>query len=361
MARATLSSLTAALAKLERAYQAEFAGQPRHTRNPERLRKLAEKVSALLRKTGGLKGEEARALEGRLQEALRLYLDELRGVKSAVGQRGEIEQLAGCRRWAALLAARYGRHFAGQPRLTRDSGLLEELTVDLGRIRAQVCAIAEAVDTGGLEDELDGRLTQYAAELGEISDALGQASPEARQAALLAVAHQQLTDYARHFAGQPRISRDLGRLDRMLATLGRIQGELGDPALTERLALCESERAAIAAEQANQPPERRMNALGAAANAVFKAYHEHFAGQDRATRNPELLGQMADALGSIARSMRELDPAQDHADNRKNLTVVLGNLELYEREHPEIARLHKALETTPKAPPRLAGLLRAKE
>ncbi len=90
-----------------------------------------------------------------------------------------------------------------------------------------------------------------------------------------------------------------------------------------------------------------VGALGAAANGIFEEYRQHFAGQDRRTRELPRLSKLCDQLYEVAHQMDDLDRVREDEMNLHNLSIVLDNLRFYEREFDEISKVQPG---TPPAP-----------
>ena len=76
--------------------------------------------------------------------------------------------------------------------------------------------------------------------------------------------------------------------------------------------------------------------LGGAANEVFEAYRKAFAGQDRRTRDLDLLTTICDQLGEIGKQMASLGAFEPTDQNTKNLQIVTDQRVLFEREYTMI-------------------------
>ena len=113
----------------------------------------------------------------------------------------------------------YTLHFAGQSRLTRESGLLEALAEVLAALVPQLPAAlvpAAAAQLQRYQDEHAAILAAQAA-----AGMAGCALAHLRQR-MERVLHR----YQRHFAGRSRPGRDLGLLRSMLVELGHLRGEV---------------------------------------------------------------------------------------------------------------------------------------
>ena len=87
-----------------------------------------------------------------------------------------------------------------------------------------------------------------------------------------------------------------------------------------------------------------MGNLGGAANDCMSEYREHYAGQDRTTRDLDRLSKLCDQLGEIARQMSDLARVEKNEMNAKNLAITTDNLVMLENEYREIQKA-KGIET----------------
>ena len=359
MSKTTLASTKALSDKLHGRWMREFAGRSRHTRDLAALDKLIEKANSLARKSKGLKGEKADEVEKLLIDRLRMYRTERGLIAEAVYERPEIAEIHGLGLEIDRALACWRRHFAGRDRRTRDLVMLDQVVIAklgraLGRMRELAGAAPDLVKAEQLES-LTGQFEVFKDERSEIDKARRAAAEgaESDRAVLLVVeAQQALERYRVHFAGQPRVAGSLARMDAIVALLARLKAELEAlpeearaaqnenlMVLTNELATRREERAAIAEALAATTPRERGGQLGLVANQMFQVYARDFAGQDRATRNLALLGNVCDRLTDVAEQMAELDATGDDPVNRKNRPVVEDRERAYEREWVAIAQV----------------------
>jgi hypothetical protein len=108
--------------------------------------------------------------------------------------------------------------------------------------------------------------------------------------------------------------------------------------VSERLAVYENEKREIeTARQATQL-DGLVDAYATAANEIMAEYNKHFAGQNRATREPQLLSDLYDQLWEVERQMNDLNSAVDNTANLQNLHLVQDTLMVYSREYDEILK-----------------------
>ena len=344
-----LDSILKRVDSLQARYDANFAGQPRITRNPALLDEMAQEAQALLSAARALPAEDAKDVVARLEKSTTLYGDEAASIRTAQAAGADAHVAHELGGWAQLVFERYRRHFAGQSRSTRDLGLLTEMSETLESLERSLDALdpEEAAAQDALRT-VRSNLSLYRAERTGILSARG-AGTLAEQAGILAsVANDQFSLYRAHFAGHARLSRRPGLLERMLQTLEgvmdrmealRTQGlhlDSNDQNITivqTQLTAYRAELKAVREARQNTTFENLVNGLGEAANKVFQKYREHFSGQDRKTRDVGLLVVLCDGLYDLARQMDDLDGVREDETNQHNLSVVLDHLRMYQREH----------------------------
>ena len=87
------------------------------------------------------------------------------------------------------------------------------------------------------------------------------------------------------------------------------------------------------------PLSDRIGYLGGAANDVFSQYREHFAGQDRRSRDISLLAKLIEELWYLMGEMDRIDQDDGDDTNARNLSIVTDQLRMYDREYGEIAKV----------------------
>ncbi|HEY8077075.1 MAG TPA: hypothetical protein VIF62_23270 [Labilithrix sp.] len=153
-------------------------------------------------------------------------------------------------------------------------------------------------------------------------------------------------EYAKDFAGQSRLTRDVTQLDRMLARVNSVVeridqipgaargpdlGRLRELAL-QNLEIYKTERKAIERAQQLGPSFEQFSHEATTANLVFARYMRHFAGKDRATRDLSLLGELVDELKQIDKRMTQLIEESKNTDFGRDREVVRNNLAQYQSE-----------------------------
>lgn len=369
MSKPTYDSVLRTSDKLQRQYRVDYAGKPRHTRPLEPIERLIAKSRALAKKASRLAGPRGREIEKTVRERLALYEQERDAIAKARFEDPSVGELHRLSLQINRAVARYRRHFAGRDRLVVDLALLDAILADLAAARAPLEALLEGARSLELTGTLNLVETQLAVlgdERAQILQARREADPERLAAALVARLDRELDRVRVHFAGHHRLTCEPERLRAIATRLDALAAELAasphadahaDARATavEQLPGLRAEVDAIAATHAAARPRERAHALGAAANHIFGLYAEHFAGQNRATRNLRLLGDLCERLDAILGQMLALDP--DDPINAKNVGVVEDRLAAYEREWVEVAKARDAARPAGADP--LAGLLRA--
>jgi hypothetical protein len=344
-----LDSITQRAERLQARYDANFAGQPRITRNPGLLDEMAGELDSLLAAARNLSLDSAAELVTRLEQSRTLYSKEAESIRTAQAAGADAYVAHELGAWAQLIFDRYRRHFAGQTRSTRDLGLLAGLVTDLERLETSLEALED--EESAREEALQpirSNLALYRSENTTILAARGAGTLEEQAGVLATVANDQFALYRAHFAGHARLSRRPGLLDRIIQTLegvmDRMKGLVSQGLYLEsndqniniverQLKAYRTELGAVRAARQETTFENLVNGLGEASNQIFQRYREHFSGQDRVSRDIGLLGDLCDGLYDLARQMDDLDGVREDDTNQHNLSVVLDHLRMYQREH----------------------------
>jgi hypothetical protein len=244
--------------------------------------------------------------------------------------------------------ARYTVLFAGQPRVTRDLGTLDDLIATAQHLRGEMASLPAGPARDAIQQAADRQLELLRGERTAIVVAGKEGGELARRASLLGTrANFVFHRYARHFAGQSRSSRDPSLLLDMIAELDAIAAEMKEaadqqplPALISDLEVVarrrlqfDDERKAIATARADGTHEEQSGAMADAANHLFAQYRTHFAGQTRVTRRPELLVRLIGALEEVRERMTALKIQGLQQDsNEGNLGIVTSRLQAWQQE-----------------------------
>ena len=348
----TLDGLSAEIDQVDSAYAARFTSLPRITRSLDDLDGLRGRLGSVRDRVNAEPADEDRqSLLSRIEERLR-FLDSERAAIEAAQAGGSDARLAhSLAVWANLTHGRYRRNFAGQSRTTRDLGLLAELIAEQGRVADAMAALAARYDDPGLRQSLEtvrSNRTLYLAERGEIVDARVVGSLDQQADTLAAVANQQFSLYAAHFAGKPRLSRRPALLQRLIDNLVQLadrmagleeRGVSGDSIdanrrlIVSRVESYREELATIQQARETTTVAELVTAYANSANEIFEEYRDHFGGRDRASRDLSRLQTACDALIDLAAQMADIDRTHAHDQNARNLQIVLDHVHLYTREH----------------------------
>jgi hypothetical protein len=256
----------------------------------------------------------------------------------------------------------YAANFAGQSRLTRDIGLLDSIIErgnDLLKRINSIPAAAQGPDLVKLKDAASNNIRLYAQERGaiiraqEVGPTFEAFSNEATAANLI------FGRYARHFAGKDRTTRDLAFLGELVDDLKQIEKRMTQlleehhvqeftrdrEVVVQNLVQYQKEIGLIENAQKSGTPEERASVLASLANSQFNVYQTHFAGEPRVSRRPALLMRIIASLKSIRERMIGFrDGGLDLEFNNKNIGIVDGRLETYEKELVEIRKVRQSTQ-----------------
>ena len=254
----------------------------------------------------------------------------------------------------------YSDHFAGQNRATRELAKLDSLVSRIKSLLARIEAIpamARGPELDSLRTDIDEQRKIFEAERPQIERAKKLGPVLERFAPLATAANATFARYARHFAGQSRDTRDIDLLDDMMDELVRTEREMGEvisrtpsddfrndrKIVQDNLEMYRGEREQIVKTQSSGSPEARAERCASMANNQFESYRQHFAGQNRLTRRPQLLQRMIKTLERVQGMMREVEKSSHGAEfNKGNIDIVEQNLTMY---RSELAEIRKVKET----------------
>lgn len=351
----TSEQMRATLAKARSTYGGVFAGQPRATRQPDRLQALIDQAALLARDAAGVDPELSREAEAQAES----WRSELAAIREVQAQGSDGLAASALTQWGRDGLERYQRNFAGQSRGTRDLGILMEIVEDMeGRV-AQMATLLQRIDDQDLQTSRDAllrNLATYRNELTGIRAARRNGTLEQRAGRLANLANDQFKRYRLHFAGKPRVSRRRQVLDTIIKVLQEIRAEMievRDAGVTfaqqqdnidivdRHLKTYHRERDAIRSSRNGATRGERVSALAEAANEAFSAYRAEFPGHARHTRDASKLNDIWERLWPVALDMDEL--VREDADEpvTTNLQKVRDSLRLYEREWRLIVQAQK--------------------
>lgn len=156
--------------------------------------------------------------------------------------------------------------------------------------------------------------------------------------------------YRARFAGQPRATRDVNEIRGLITRLTKVINDAKilmnngrNPAVASLVESCQEnlnryreEEAAIIQAQSN-PYSVEGARLASAANRVFDCYNRHFAGQERATRDPLLLKELMEELARVRTAMTVVAEKGIEA-TKGDIKTVDAQAGLYEQEVVQIER-----------------------
>lgn len=351
------------LEQIDREYAAEFAGQSRLTRDLDLLDRLIKRAQSVVERASSIPVAAAGPDLARLKESASQNLELYKAERGAVARAQEtgpvFEHFSQEATSANFVFARYGRHFAGKDRSTRDVALLGELVEELKQIDKRMTALIEEADKKAASDfERDRKivrenLAQYQKEIDLVEKAYETGDAEQRASTLATLANNQFAVYQTHFAGEARVSRRPALMMRVVTTLKRVRdkmkaikdaglsAEFNDKNIAiveERLGIYEGELAEIRKVRQATPMTDIMGELGGAANKLFDEYRKEFADKPRAQADDARLAAICDKLSEIRRQMMEMSWAEDNEMNARNLEIVTEQLVMFESEYEQVVR-----------------------
>ena len=352
----TAEELREALNQLTTTYDVRFAGKPRATRHIEEMDDLIARLEAFVAELEGAPDEDVfNTMRDESTEALALYRDERENIARVQSEGTPAVEAAMLATYANFVFDEYHRHFAGHSRATRDLGRLNEMMAELEDIEERMDDLLSANDLPAVAEDLKAvrsNLDMYRNELVAIANARDSGTRDDQASNLATAANEQFKIYQSQFAGRGRTTRRPELLDRMIANLNEIldrmrklsskgyRNQVNTKNITivqENLKLYKKEVREIREARLGTTQEDRAGMLGGAANDLMDEYRANFAGQDRRTRDLEVLAALCDGMYEIALQMREIQDEQPGLEmNNKNLSIVIDNLVLYHAEYRNI-------------------------
>jgi hypothetical protein len=365
MATPLVQSLGAELDSIAANYEAQFAGQSRQTRNLDELDAIVGRTKEVLKRLEAIpsaaRSKDLQDLVEIAQKNLGVYAQERELIVRAKQAGPELDEFAPLATSANLVFARYGRHYAGQSRNTRDLAQLEEMREELAKIHTGMKAVLlKARSRGALENDVKlvgETIEMYKGEAKEIATAQQSGTPDEQAGTLATLANAQFRLYQVHFAGRGRATRRPALLVRMIESLEDVQkrmkklaaGGLKSDTNTKNIEIVQGqldmfkkELDEIRAARKEASISDLMGMLGGAANDVFGEYEKDFAGKDRRTRDPLLLSDICDRLVELRRQMMDLARAEASEMNEKNLEIVTQQLQSFEAEWDRVKEAQEA-------------------
>ena len=328
-------------------YRYQFGGKPRITRRLEDLDSIVAASETLIDECRAAGAEETIQT---IRERLSLYLDERSLIVDAhaLGVTAVQATMLGTR--ANAFFGYYARHFAGQSRLTRDIGLLDDVIDALREIKDSLQSLLSSSGAEIAERHLktiEGNIEHYVSERDAILSGRDTASPQEMTSAYAAVANAQFETYRVHFAGRARVSRRPALIERLLANLNwALKGmnaqvmagaeiELNTKnrqRVRERIEAYTREAEAIRKAREEASVYDLIDSLGQEANLVMADYSNEFAGKNRTTRDITKMSALLDRLVEVERQMSALGRVYENDTNERNTSIVHDTLIVYSNE-----------------------------
>jgi hypothetical protein len=360
MASTLLESLAEELDRVASIYESSFAGQSRATRNLDELENLIRRLQGVLSKVDQIpvpaQGPDLVRLRETATQNLRIYETERVAIHNAKKAGPEFEEFARLASSANFVFARYYRHFAGQDRATRDSGLLAEMVEDLKQLRQRMVSLAQRLKNADYTRDADlvaSNIDMYQSELGQIQAAQESGTPNDRASILATLANAQFAIYRGHFAGHARTTRRPALLQRVVDNLRRIKEQMtalegqdlsvdfntkNISVVDDNLKLYETELGEIRKARQGTKMDEIMGMLGGSANELFDEYRKGFSGKNRTEVSAEQLSLLCDKLGEIARQMLDFSRVENSEVNEQNIDIVVDQLASFEKEYEAIVK-----------------------
>ncbi len=358
MSQSSFKELKTRAEDVYKRYEAHFAGKPRATRDLDLLDELIGELGDIIDEAKvSLSGGRDPAMVSVMDMAKRnrdTYKEERKKIVAASQGSPTSQEASRVVRLANLTFGRYYRHFAGEDRRTRDTGLLTEIILELEQFEKRMKEIIDEEGDDQLASDLEvvrTNLDTYRDEYREIEKAQETGTAEEQASLLAHLANQQFAIYQNHFAGKPRPSRRPGLLERVINQLKRIhkrmyqlsQGGLASQSnernmetISQKLDVYESELDKVREARESLTTRQLAGNLGAQANEIMAEYREDFAGQNRATRDLEQLSLICDRVAEIGAQMRQIQREDPLEMNEKNLNIVLDSWTMYESEYRKV-------------------------
>lgn len=248
----------------------------------------------------------------------------------------------------------YASRFAGKPRATRELSEIDDIIKRLEGLVNQARAagsVAQDPALASMVEQAVENLETYDSERKEIAKVQAQGETTIEGSKLATWANLQFGQYFRHFAGQGRATRDLGRLNEMISELELTEAHMKRllakkdshsvradlKTVRGNTALYRKERDHIIAARQNATPDELASYLATVANEQFAIYNFHFAGRPRISRRSSLMHRVISTLESVGEQMQTLeDNGLDNEQNRGNIEIVKNQLETYREEFNQL-------------------------
>jgi hypothetical protein len=344
-------------------YDRDFAGQSRASRDVTQIDKLIARTADVLKRIDEIptvaQGPQLASLRETVVGSHGVYETEKKGILEAKSQGPEFAEFSRLATSANFVFARYQRHFAGQNRVTRDTGILAEMIEDLKQIKTRMNNVANKKKSDNYARDIEvvtANSQMYTTELAEVQKAQKDGTQEEQASMFATLANNQFSVYRTHFAGHSRTTRRPQLLQRAIDNLKRCHTGMralkmagfenehnpkNIDIVSQNLAMYETELVEIRKARQSTSMVDLMGELGGAANSLFEKYRENFAGKNRTTVELALLGDICDQLGELYRQMNDLARAEKNEMNENNMNIVSDQLAMYEQEWEAVKAAQK--------------------
>ncbi len=344
---ADVATLNRRAEELHARYRYQFGGKPRITRRLSDLDGIVAQSESLI--------DECRAADATetiqtIRERLTLYQNERAFIVEAheLGEAAVQATMLGTR--ANALFGYYARHFAGQSRLSRDVGLLDDVIDALREIKESLHGLLTGSGAEIAERHLrtiEGNIEHYVSERDAILKVREDASPQELTSAWAALANSQFEAYRVHFAGRARVSRRPALIERLVGNLKFAKSSMSSlikagheveintknrQRVRDRIASYGREAEAIRKAREEASVYDLIDSLGQEANLVMSDYGNEFAGKNRATRDASKMSALLDRLVEVERQMWALGRVYENETNERNTGIVHDTLVVYRAE-----------------------------
>lgn len=363
MAKNLVEKLAVELEAIDQVYAKDFANQSRLSRDADLMASLVKRTGSVIEQIDAIpvaaQGPDLVRLRAAAATNLALYEGEHAAILKAQEVGPTFDAFSTEATSANFVFARYGRHFAGHNRATRDPALLGEMVDELKGIDKRMTQVLDERRVPEFEKDREvvrQNLSMYQKEIGLIEAAQRPDDADQHASLLAELANNQFAVYQLHFAGEPRVSRRPALLMRVISSLKKILAEMegltsrGFSAdynaknmqiVRDRLATYETELGEVRKARQGTSMGDIMGELGGAANKLFDEYRKHYADKARTEVDLARLGGICDKLGEIRRQMLDLSMAEDNEMNARNLEIVTEQLMMFEGEHEAVAQVQK--------------------
>lgn len=149
-----------------------------------------------------------------------------------------------------------------------------------------------------------------------------------------------ITEYTRSFANRPRVTRKLDELEGLIRRLEAVQDAPGDVGANARTTLesYRRERQAIGEVQAGGELARRAQIRNSLSTLGIRRYRRHYAGQQRWTRDLEMLRELVANLNRWRGESADIAKSWDHPSYSESRRSAADQAQAYEVEASEVAK-----------------------